>query len=485
MADIAQTFAADPYSAQQAQLNRQQKLAEILQQQAFQPDQKFSYAGIEASPSGAGALAKGLQSGISGYLQGRSLKGQDDLIKKASDDTTSSTAALIKGLSEKPWIDPDTGKASGTAGGYQGAIASLGDMPDNPQAQKLAQALTMKKLEQDMAQTKLGPGEAVFNSSGAKLFGQDPAAKFGTSPQNIARDQNSPTGWSGTIVDATTGNPKSIPVQPPQNMTDLTMDQRATLGLRGAEVGQAGQKLNFDTGLTPAMPPSVAGAPAPQMPPQPGMVPPASAPSPGAVPTPPITQATLSPPGAPGARPMPATATADNPVIKNVPPAQQQKLFAEQPGAKQAVTTILSTADQHTKMIDNLLDQKGFNDIFGTINSKTPNISERAGNAQASFDAVANQAAMQALSDMRAASKTGGAVGQVTEKEYPILQSQFAALAQSQGPAQMRENLAKIKQTYARIKQVASDAYSSTYGESVASGGGNAIDDLLTKYGAK
>jgi hypothetical protein len=151
MADVAQTFINDPYAAQQSQLNRQQKLAEILQSQAFAPDQKFSYGGIEASPSAAGALGKGIQGAISSYLMGHSMKGQDDLIKKASSDTTESTQALIKGLSAKPWIDPDTEKPSGTAGGYAGALASLGDLPDNPQAQKLAQALTMKKVEQDMA----------------------------------------------------------------------------------------------------------------------------------------------------------------------------------------------------------------------------------------------------------------------------------------------------------------------------------------------
>lgn len=470
MAEVAQTFINDPYAAQQNSLARQQKLAEILQSQAFQPDQKFSYGGFEAAPSAAGALAKGLQGAVAGYLQGRSLKGQDDLVKKASEDTASSNEALIRGLSAKPWTDPDTGKMSGTGGGYAGALSALGDMKDNPQAQRLAQALTVKKLEQDMAQTKLGAGEAVFNSSGQKLFGQDPAAKFGTTPQNIARDQNSPTGWSGMIVNGANGETKMVPVQPPRDMTDLTMNQQVEAGQRGATIGQSGQKLNYETGMTPAMPPSVqgAGVPAPQMP----GVPPQARPG-AVVPTPAV----------PDAPQRPTTVSQENPLIKNVPPQEAQKLLTDQPNAKQAVLTIDATIGQNVEQIDNLLKQKGFNSIFGTIASKTPNISEAAGNAQAAFDAVRGQAAVQALNQMRAASKTGGAVGTVTEKEWPILESQMAALAQAQSPAQMRLALKDLKATYERIQTTSKKAYADVYGEQVNSG--SAIDDLLAKYGRK
>lgn len=537
MAEVAQTFSVDPYAAQQAQLARQQKLAEILQSQALAPDAKYSYAGIEAPPSAAAALAKGLQSGISGYLMGRSMKGQEDLIRKSSADTTDATKALIEGLTPRAAVpgsketlgavaatgadaaDRDlenvfakptdnappvaigqqlavpggmgeganigtpggVGAAPATPGGYAGALASLGAMKDNPQAQRLAQALTMKKIEQDMAQTKLGPGEAVFNSGGQKLFGQDPAAKFGTTPQNIARDQNSPTGWSGMIIDGSTGAQRSIPVNPPRDMTDLTLNERVNAGNRGAEIAQGGQRLNYETGMSPAMPPAVQGAPVPQAPNAaapsqgaPSQVPNATVPPQGALPVPRV--------GAPGPMPVPNTVSPENPLIKNVAPKEAQKLLLEQPQAKQAATVITATIDQHIKQIDDLLGQKGFNDIFGTINSKTMNISEKAGNAQSAFDAVAGQSAVQALNEMRAASKTGGAVGNVTEKEWPILQSQMAALGQSQGPDEMRKNLKNLKETYGRIKDNASKAYSATYGADAA--GGNSVDDLLAKYGA-
>jgi len=97
MADVAQTFALNPYSAEQAKIERLQKYAELLQSQGLAPEQKFGYAGIEAPPSAAGALAKGLQLGVSGYLQGRGMRKTDELTEKARAES-------------KEFIDTLTGK---------------------------------------------------------------------------------------------------------------------------------------------------------------------------------------------------------------------------------------------------------------------------------------------------------------------------------------------------------------------------------------
>ena len=82
MAEIAQTFSIDPYAAERSKIARQQKFAELLQSQALQPNEKFSYAGIEAPISAAGGLAKALQAGMSGYLQGDAARKEDELVGK-------------------------------------------------------------------------------------------------------------------------------------------------------------------------------------------------------------------------------------------------------------------------------------------------------------------------------------------------------------------------------------------------------------------
>ncbi len=154
MAEVAQTFIDNSAAREQQALLRQQKLAEILQAQAYQPADKFSYAGIEASPSGAAALGKGLQSGIAGYLQGRSMKGQDDLIKKteARESKYGEDLAKALGAAQTPqWTNPDTGAKQGTAGGYEGIAAALQGINNPDVSRTLGPQITMAQIQQQQA----------------------------------------------------------------------------------------------------------------------------------------------------------------------------------------------------------------------------------------------------------------------------------------------------------------------------------------------
>jgi hypothetical protein len=65
--------------------------------------------------------------------------------------------------------------------------------------------------------------------------------------------------------------------------------------------------------------------------------------------------------------------------------------------------------------------------------------------AVAAIENLASRAAVQALSDMREASKTGGAVGQVTEKEWPKLEAQLANLNRKQSLPKFIEELDKFQ----------------------------------------
>jgi hypothetical protein len=66
MADVNFNL-ANPYQTQLDELARRQKMAEIMQQQSFQPTERFSYAGIEAPISPLAGLTKALQ----GYMGGK------------------------------------------------------------------------------------------------------------------------------------------------------------------------------------------------------------------------------------------------------------------------------------------------------------------------------------------------------------------------------------------------------------------------------
>ena len=64
-----------PYESELADIARRQKMAELMQQQAFQPAETFSYGGIQARTSPLTGIAKALQ----GYM---AVKTQKDLIQE-------------------------------------------------------------------------------------------------------------------------------------------------------------------------------------------------------------------------------------------------------------------------------------------------------------------------------------------------------------------------------------------------------------------
>ena len=167
MADVAQTFIDNSAAREQQALSRQQRLAEILQQQAFQPDQKFSYAGVEASPSGAAALAKGLQGGIAGYLQGRALKGQDDLVKKTEAREQRYGTDLAKALAagtemrEGPRPSADfVGPMPEKMGGYEGIAAALQNIGNPDVTRSLGPQVAMQQVQAQKAADRRTQGLA-------------------------------------------------------------------------------------------------------------------------------------------------------------------------------------------------------------------------------------------------------------------------------------------------------------------------------------
>lgn len=92
---------ANPYQLQQQELDRRQKMAEILQQQAFDPIQVGSYQGIQAPISPVQGLAKVLQM----YLANKNQEGlkseQKALGEQYRADTSADIQRLIQGLQGK------------------------------------------------------------------------------------------------------------------------------------------------------------------------------------------------------------------------------------------------------------------------------------------------------------------------------------------------------------------------------------------------
>lgn len=75
-------------------------------------------------------------------------------------------------------------------------------------------------------------------------------------------------------------------------------------------------------------------------------------------------------------------------------------------------------------------------------------------NLAAQLDTIKSNVGFAALQAMRAASPTGGALGQVSEQENRLLQSTLASLDQGQSPDQLKSNLAKVQLHFENLKQI-------------------------------
>jgi hypothetical protein len=133
---------------------------------------------------------------------------------------------------------------------------------------------------------------------------------------------------------------------------------------------------------------------------------------------------------------------------------------------KEKVSIDAATADldRLSSAASAVLQAPGLDSITGLAGA-FPNIpGGDAANAKALFDTLKSQIGFSVLSAMRAASKTGGALGAVSDKENEMLQNNLAALSTSQSPEQMRQSLQNILSYVNGSKKRIQDAYTSTYG---------------------
>lgn len=95
-----------------------------------------------------------------------------------------------------------------------------------------------------------------------------------------------------------------------------------------------------------------------------------------------------------------------------------------------------------------------------------------AANFKARLDTLKSQVAFGVLQEMRNNSKTGGALGQVSDKEGILLQNNLAALDRAQSPEEFRAALERIVKYTEDAKDRLRTAYNLKHGEKNPSSGG-------------
>lgn len=159
---------------------------------------------------------------------------------------------------------------------------------------------------------------------------------------------------------------------------------------------------------------------------------------------------------------------------------RQDKAAEAKTSVDMAVNTLSATRD----VAKELLNHEGLGRITGLMGA-LPNIpGSKAADAEAVLKRLSSMASIQMINDLRQASKTGGAVGQVTEREWGYLASAAAKLDKAQGTPAFKGALEDYVRQLDRVETLLTDAYGRQFGGSQQSttGQGPAVGTVEDGY---
>ena len=172
------------------------------------------------------------------------------------------------------------------------------------------------------------------------------------------------------------------------------------------------------------------------------------------------------------------TAGGPTPVIKGSAPVK----------ARNVATAAMSKYEKTLTVARRLLKNPSLNSILGNIEGNIPDtvlslISQEAADALSDYNNLLTIAGFQELQTMRDSSLTGGALGQVSDRENTMLQQSAFASARTQSEAKFRQSvkdyIAMLEGSRDRVRT----AYEDQFGERLDStgfGGGTEVIKTLT-----
>lgn len=176
--------------------------------------------------------------------------------------------------------------------------------------------------------------------------------------------------------------------------------------------------------------------------------------------------------------------------IVSKPSATDARLSMQARAAKGALSGSLQQLDRLKQAAMDLKNDPGLGGVTG-YRGHIPDLpGSDAARARAQLDTLKSQIGFGVLQQMREMSKTGGALGSVSDRENTMLQNNLAALSTNQSAEDFAKSLDKIVSYVDDAKARMQGAYQDTYGDVTGGGQDNSrqpasggIDDLLSKYG--
>jgi hypothetical protein len=151
------------------------------------------------------------------------------------------------------------------------------------------------------------------------------------------------------------------------------------------------------------------------------------------------------------------------PTTTNLSSKEIQARESKYPVATQAVKTFEAKTDQLEKDLLTLKNHPGLSSITGIVAGRAPAVTKEGREAQALYDKIVARGGFKELQDMRAASPTGGALGNVSNQEGTQLRQSFAAIDRRQDASSVQnaisDAIADIQGSKSRVRE----AYDMTY----------------------
>ena len=171
--------------------------------------------------------------------------------------------------------------------------------------------------------------------------------------------------------------------------------------------------------------------------------------------------------------------TPANAQSEGLAPKEILKRNAAFPAQTQAIKAFEAQADSFLGDMKKLLNHPGLSGMTGLIAGRTFNVSREARQAQAIYDKIVSKGGFSVLQAIREASKTGGALGNLSNQEGTQLKSAFAAIKETQNTEDVQEALAQAISELEASKVRMREAYDSTYeykNTGRGGGGGAGVD---------
>jgi hypothetical protein len=151
------------------------------------------------------------------------------------------------------------------------------------------------------------------------------------------------------------------------------------------------------------------------------------------------------------------------PTTTNLSPKEIQLRESKFPQATQAVNTFEAKTTQLEKDLIALRNHPGLSSITGIAAGRAPGITSQGRAAEALYDKITARGGFKELQDMRAASPTGGALGNVSNQEGAQLRAAFAAIDRKQDAKDVQAAidiaLGDLQASKGRVRE----AYNMTY----------------------